>query len=400
MMLPLRQPALLVTGILWGHHLAARLFRRQESLTPFLKSLFEHLPLAAVVVDERDTVLRINPAFTELFGYTASEAVGRPIDVLIIPEELRAEGKRFTEAALHGEPISTETLRQCRSGERIPVWLRAIPVHTFGRRLGVLALYQDIRPLHTHRQQLQQLIEELRQLNATKDHLMAVISHDLRAPLATAQGLVGLILADAHSPDAVTDHATKLQKLLREQLELVNELLEFSRTETGRQTLEIGELDLCEILTNAVDTVALAAYSKQIQLVPSFPDEPIRMQGDAQKLQRIFTNLLANAIKFTPENGRVELQAWVEAGSPRPVVVRIRDSGIGIPPEQLPHLFEPFSPARQRGTRGESGTGLGLAIVKRFVDMHGGVITVESTPGQGTTFVLRFPSAVPVQPAL
>lgn len=394
MMLPVWQPTSLVVPLVWG---LTCLLRRQDALAPFLRSLFDHLPLAAAVVDERDRVLRINPAFTELFGYTDADAIGRSIAELIIPEELRTEGRRFTEAALHGEPISIETIRQCRSGERIPVWLRAIPVRTVGRRIGVLALYQDIRPLHEHRQQLQQLVEELRQLNAMKDHLLAVISHDLRAPLANAQGLLGLVLADAHSPEAVTEHAIKLQKLLHEQLELVNELLEFSRAEMGRQTLQSRELELCELLTTVLDTVALAAYSKQIRLLPSFPDTPIWMQGDAQKLQRIFVNLLTNAIKFTPEHGRIEFQAWVEPENPLPIIVRIRDTGIGIPPEQLPYLFEPFSRARQRGTHGESGTGLGLAIVKRFVELHGGVITVESTPGEGTTFVVRLPRTPPAQ---
>ena len=391
MMLPLGQLDIVPLSLVWK----SRFFQPRESLTPFLGALFEHLPLAAAVVNEHDTILRINPAFTELFGYTAPEAVGRSIGELIIPEHLRAEGARFTEAALRGESISTETVRQTRSGELIPVWLRAIPVRRFGRRLGVLALYQDIRPLHEHRRQLMQLVDELQQLNATKDQLLAVISHDLRTPLATAQGLAGLILAEAHSSEAVIEHATKLQKLLQEQLTLVNELLELARAEGGRQQLELSEFDLCELLTNALDTVTLAAYSKQIQLVPLFPEEPILMMGDAPKLQRIFTNLLTNAIKFTPEHGRVELHAWVEGETVRPIVVCVRDTGIGIPPEQLPHLFEPFSSARRWGTRGELGTGLGLAIVKRFVDLHGGTITVESTPGEGTTFVLRFPRTPP-----
>jgi len=372
---------------------------RKKHRLPFLEALFDHLPLAAAIVDEQDRILAINPAFTQLFGYSAAEAQGQPIGDLIVPEELRAEGAHFTEAALTGEPINTETVRQTRDGTRIPVWLRAISITFRGRRIGVLALYQDIRPIQEYRQHLLQLIEELEQLNAAKDRLLATISHDLRTPLATAQGLTNLILAEAHSPEVVLDTATKLQQLLNEQLQLVNELLEFARAQTAiPQKLEREELDLCEILVHVIDSLTLAAYSKQLRILPQLPDQELPLVGDRSKLQRVFQNLLSNAIKFTPEGGMVEVHAWQEPDTPRPIVVRIRDTGIGIPPEQLPTLFTPFSPGQRSGTGGERGTGLGLAIVKRFVELHGGEITVDSTPGQGTTFVIRLPRTPPQEP--
>ncbi|MDW7997152.1 MAG: PAS domain-containing sensor histidine kinase, partial [Bacteroidota bacterium] len=312
-----------------------RLLHRRRAHLPFLKALFEHLPLAAVIVDEHDKVIAINPAFTELFGYLPAEAIGQSVGDLIIPTELRSEGLRFTEAALRGEPISTETVRQGRDGQHIPVWLRAVPIHTFGRRLGVLALYQDIRSLHEHRQRLMQLVEELQQLDETKNRLLAVISHDLRAPLATAQGLTELILAEPQSPEYVIEHATKLQKLLADQLELVNELLAFSRLEAGRWALEVRQIDLCEVLVHAIDALTLTAYSKQIRLIPQLPEEGISMSGDPHKLQRVFTNLLANAIKFTPEGGTVEIKTYTEDDTPLPIIVSISDTGVGIPPERL-----------------------------------------------------------------
>ncbi len=391
-MLPLRQLRAWLTR---GGALCSRRTRHARTLgsAPFLEALFEHLPLAVAIVNEEDRIIAVNPAFSELFGFSAAEAQGKPIGDLIVPEELRAEGQHFTETVLHGTPISTETVRQHRSGERIPVWLRAVPISTVGKRLGVLALYHDIRPLHEHRQQLSHLVQQLQQLNATKDRLLALIAHDLRSPLAAAQGLVELIRAEAHTPDSVLEHAAKLHKLLAEPLELTNELLELARTEGGHATLELSELDLCEVLVNAIDTVTLAAYSKQIRLAVHLPEEGIAMRGDAQKLFRIFQNLLSNAIKFTPAGGTVELLAQQEPDSS--ILVRISDTGIGIPPEQLPHLFEPFALLQRRGTHGEGGTGLGLSIVKRFVELHGGQISVESTPNCGTTFLLRFPAAPP-----
>lgn len=370
-------------------------WQRRQPLV--LRTLFEHLPLAAAVVDEHDIVLAVNPAFTKLFGYSADEAIGQPIGSLIVPEELRSEGLHFTESALAGEPINTETVRQCRNGLRIPVWLRAVPIRLSGRYLGVLALYQDIRPLHGHRQRLTELVQELQYLNAAKDRLLAVISHDLRTPLATAQGLAGLILAEAHSPEAVVEHATKLQRLLSDQLELVNELLEFARSEEGHSTLQRSALDLCEVLIHALDSVTLLAYGKQIQLIPKLPEMGIPMEGDPHKLQRVFTNLLSNAVKFTPEHGAVEIEAWVEHGSSLPIVVQIRDTGIGIPPEQLSSLFIPYAAAQRQGTRGERGVGLGLAIVKRFVELHGGTIELHSVPERGTTVSLRFPQVPPAR---
>ncbi len=372
------------------------LLRKRRNHEPFLSLLFEHLPMAAAIVDDSDRVLAINPAFTRLFEYTEAEALGRPLGELIVPEELRTQGLEFTERALHGELISTESVRCSRSGERIPVWIMGIVLRSPLRRKGILALYQDMRPIHWQRQQLQQLLEQTQQLMAARDRMLATISHDLRSPLAAAQGLCQLILSEAADADQVRAHATKLAELLDYQLKLIGDLLTYFRTHMAEKPeLELEEFDLCELAVQVLDALALGAYQKQIQLVPRLPEESVPIRADRYKLQRVLTNLLTNAIKFTPSGGTVELEVTTDPTLPRPLIVRVRDTGVGIPPELLPNLFEPFSAAVKPGTGGERGTGLGLAIVKRLVELHGGAVSITSKPGSGTTVEVHLPPSPP-----
>jgi two-component system CheB/CheR fusion protein len=375
------------------------LLRKRRNYEPFLSLLFEHLPMAAAIVDASDRVLAINPAFTRLFEYTEAEALGRPLGELIVPEELRTQGLEFTERALHGELISTESVRCSRSGERIPVWIMGIVLRTPLRRKGILALYQDMRPIHQQRQQLQQLLEQAQQLMAARDRMLATISHDLRSPLAAAQGLCQLILSEPTDADQVRTHATKLAELLDYQLRLIGDLLTYFRTHTAEKLeLELEEFDLCELAVQVLDALTLSAYQKQIQLVPRLPEESVPIRADRYKLQRVLTNLLTNAIKFTPSGGTVELEVTTDPTLSRPIIVRVRDTGVGIPAELLPNLFEPFSAAVKPGTGGERGTGLGLAIGKRLVELHGGAISISSQPGSGTTVEVSLPPSPPSSP--
>jgi PAS domain S-box-containing protein len=247
--------------------------------------------------------------------------------------------------------------------------------------------------LEAYAEELRQTNEELQKRNEEKDRIMSIISHDLRSPLSGIRGLAELLSVDAENPDIVREFAHLIYEATDHLLSLINDLLEVVRVESGRVRLNPTETDLCELARSAIRIVEGMTRLKKVHIELDCPSDPILATVDAPKLTQVINNLLSNAIKFTPSEGRVTLRL-----RPLPdntVELQVCDTGIGIPPELLPHIFEKFGPHQRPGTAGEKGTGLGLPIVKHFVELHGGTISVESTVGVGTCFTVRLPCSCP-----
>jgi len=232
--------------------------------------------------------------------------------------------------------------------------------------------------------------EELRGLNRLKDEFLAVVSHDLRSPLAGIEMLSGHLRSRSKMPELadfirnmgiIADSAHHLHAL-------VDDLLDIAKIEAGHARLDLSELCIGEVLRISAKALSFNAQTKDVTLdVDVASDDPL-LRGDRLKLSQVFSNLLSNAIKFTPSGGKVRAQIAPECDG---VVVTVADTGQGIPADALPHLFEKFTEAQRAGTSGESGTGLGLSIVRRLVELHGGTIEVASEVGHGSTFTVRLP---------
>lgn len=174
---------------------------------------------------------------------------------------------------------------------------------------------------------------------------------------------------------------------VQQQGSLANDLLTLARTESGSLQLKLSEFRLSEAARESIDTISLNANAKGVTIdVDLAPNEPA-LCADRSCLVQLFNNLLTNAIKFTSAGGRVTIKIWPASDS---IMASVSDTGIGIPGEELPHLFEKFTGSR-KGTGGETGTGLGLAIVQQIAERHGGTITVQSAPAAGATFTLQLP---------
>lgn len=247
--------------------------------------------------------------------------------------------------------------------------------------------------LETYAEELRQANEELHERNAEKDRIMSIVSHDLRSPLSGIRGLAEVLQGpEAEDPTLVREFARLIYGATEQLLSLVNDLLEVARLESGRVRLQLSPTDLCELVRGALHLFEGSARSKGVTLSLECPDTPVVSLVDAPKLTQVVNNLLSNAIKFTPSGGHVRLSLRSLSDT---VEICVEDTGIGIPPELLPHLFEKFGPHQRSGTAGEKGTGLGLPIVKHFVELHSGTIHVESTVGAGTRFTLRLPLTPP-----
>lgn len=257
---------------------------------------------------------------------------------------------------------------------------------------------------------LQQQTTELRQVNRLKDEFLAALSHELRTPLNPILGWTQMLKAQKLPPTKTLEALNTIERNARQQIALVNDLLDVSSVIRGKLTLQFQPLDLVQTVKAAIATVHFAAQAKGIAIQVLSHAEAreglsarLPVMGDGDRLQQVFWNLLSNAIKFTPERGRVavELSVVMNANHAACAQVCIRDSGIGIAPEFLPHVFEHFRQADGSSTRKYGGLGLGLSIVRHLVELHGGTVTAASAGvGQGSTFTVQLPLSTRLQAGL
>jgi signal transduction histidine kinase len=222
-----------------------------------------------------------------------------------------------------------------------------------------------------------------------KDEFLATLSHELRTPLNSILGWAILVREGKLPPDREASALESIERNARMQARLIEDLLDVSRIISGKLTVDSSVVGLNQIVDSAIEVVRPAALAKQIRVEFKKPSEPVRITGDAARLQQVVWNLLSNAMKFTGDRGSV---AVVLEKSGHYASISVSDNGIGIAPEFLPYVFDRFRQADGSSTRKHGGLGLGLAIVRHIVEMHGGSVGVDSRGrGQGTTFTIKLP---------
>jgi signal transduction histidine kinase len=232
-------------------------------------------------------------------------------------------------------------------------------------------------------------LEELATANRRKDEFLAMLGHELRNPLASINN--GILLLSRQSEDTPARQKTQamIERQVRRMTQLVHDLLDVSRITHGRLHVQRERIDLRDVVSNAIETIESDIQQRNHRLTTALPDAPVWLQGDSGRLEQVFINLLANASRYTEAGGELAVGVHARIGE---AIVRIRDSGIGIAPEVLPHLFDLFRQADEAAPRSQSGLGVGLALVRQLVESHGGSVTGESAGlGQGSEFTVRLP---------
>jgi CheY-like chemotaxis protein len=225
--------------------------------------------------------------------------------------------------------------------------------------------------------------------NRLKDDFLAVLSHELRTPINAVFGWARL-LRTAKGEEQTLEHGlTVIERNAAAQVKLIEDLLDVSRIVTGKMRLDVRMVDVAAAVESAIESVRHAAEMKDIRLVSVLDPRAGAIAGDPDRLRQVVWNLLSNAIKFTRKGGRVQVRL-ARVGTR--VEIAVADTGAGIAPELLPHIFERFRQGDSTSTRQQGGLGLGLALVKHIVELHGGAVRVESAgPGMGATFVVELP---------
>jgi len=244
------------------------------------------------------------------------------------------------------------------------------------------------------------LFREAREANRMKDEFLAVLSHELRTPLSAMMGWAQLLKSGKLDEADQARAVEVIERNLRVQTQLIDELLDMSRIVTGKLRLDPCALPLAPIVAGTVDALRPAAQAKEVQLNAVLEAEAACVWGDSGRLEQIMANLLSNALKFTPQGGRIDVTLQRDGGFAE---ARITDTGEGIDPALLPRIFDRFTQAETSTTRARAGLGLGLTIVKRLVELHGGTIEGSSPgKGQGSSFVVRLPvfDGVPTTPVI
>ena len=378
--------------------------------------------LAAIIASSEDAIISKtlqgvvtswNSAAERLFGYSAEEMIGQPI-LRLIPTDLHHEETAILAQLCRGERIERyETVRLHKAGHRLEISLTVSPVRdSSGRIVGAAKIAHDItarrqaeRTLQEREVQLAKLLSEreslleservarseAERLGHMKDEFLATLSHELRTPLNAIQGWAVLLRGPRISAQDRERGLETIERNVRVQAQIVNDLLDMSRIISGKVHLEVQSLYLHEVVNNAIDTVRQSAAAKRVRIQPMLDSRIGMVRGDPNRLQQVLWNLLSNAVKFTPADGRV--QVVLERVNSH-VEISVQDTGIGIPTEFLPHVFDRFRQGDPSTTRRYGGLGLGLSIVKSLVELHGGTVRVKS-PGEnlGSTFVVALPIA-------
>jgi PAS domain S-box-containing protein len=365
-----------------------------QHTTAMLAAVVESSPLAIAAFDRDGLVRTWNPAAERLFGWSDAEMRGRAAfggdgGGFLFDEALMARLRA-------GEPAHALERRYARrDGLPLDVLVFAAPLDE-GSAPGYVAIFEDISTRKLYERERADILarerearKEAEAANRLKDEFLATLSHELRTPLNAIMGWVSMLRHGALDEAGRERAMEVIERNLRSQQQLISDILEVSRIIRGQLRLDLRPVDVVQAVSAAIDSVAPTAIAKHQTLTPALPADPVHVAGDASRLQQVFWNLLSNAVKYTPREGRIDVTVTAQ---PAEVEITVADTGVGITPDVLPHIFERFRQGNSAPTREFGGLGLGLAIVRHLVEMHGGAVRAASAgAGHGASFTVTLP---------
>jgi polar amino acid transport system substrate-binding protein len=354
-----------------------------------LSRAVEQSPTSVVITDTHGTIEYINPKFTELTGYSATEVLGKNPRILNSGKMPSGHFKNLWETLLAGREWHGEFHNKEKNGDLFWEYARISPIRN---REGQITHFVAVKENITERKRLQAELMQAKQAaeDATqaKSDFLANMSHEIRTPMNAVIGMAHLALKTDLSRRQ-HDYLTKIQSSANSLLGIINDILDFSKIEAGKLDMEAVDFSLDDVLDNLANLVTVKAEEKEDLevLIALAPDVPRQLVGDPLRLGQVLINLSNNAVKFTDTGEIVVSTEMVERDTDRLTLkFSVSDTGVGMTAEQAAKLFQSFTQADTSTTRKYGGTGLGLTISKRLAEMMGGEIWLESEPGRGSTF--------------
>jgi two-component system phosphate regulon sensor histidine kinase PhoR len=360
-------------------------------------AVIEHMADGVLITDGAGNVLLINPAACRLLNTSEEDALGRSFAAVVRHHqliELWQRGRRERDEQVEAVEITPKLFLQA-----------VLTPYSLGERAGFIVLLQDLT--------------QVRRLQVMRRDFISNLSHELRSPLASLRAVVETLQDGAMAdPPAAERFLQQAESEINTMTQMVEELTELSQIESGQIRLRLAPAPVAELIDGPLERLRPQAEAGELELICELPPDLPPVLVDAERIRQVVTNLLHNAIKFTPPGGRVTVRV---AGSPegtpreklaedipetlaglidemwpvdlpdRMLVIEVRDTGVGIPKADLPRIFERFYKSDRARTRGRGGTGLGLAIARHIVETHGGQIWVKSKEGKGSSFFVSLP---------
>lgn len=355
--------------------------------------LFESFPDAMVAIDSKGRIRLVNEQAEKLFGYSREELLGQPVEMLV-PTRLRDKhvGHRETFAQ---DPrrrpmgIGMELAGVRKDGSEVPVEISLSPLET-GEEIFIVSAIRDISERKVFERELQAKNRELEAANAAKDSFLAAMSHELRTPLNAIIGFTGTLLM--RLPGPLTDEQEQQLRIVqssgRHLLSLITDILDLAKIEAGKIELHLEPVNVNEVVDEVADSLRSMASDKRLDFGVNLPETPTFVRSDRRALSQILLNLANNALKYTERGSVVIDVATRDTSSGRFCDVSVRDTGIGIKPEDRERLFQAFAQLEPLSTRRVDGVGLGLHLSQKLAMTLGAHLSFTSEPGAGSTFSL------------
>lgn len=348
---------------------------------------------AIVIIDSNDEVIFWNKAAQQMFGYKQEELIGKKMHPILAPdkyaERYKQAFKKFIETGKGDALNKTVELTALRKGQKeFPIELSLTGLK-IKNKIHALAIIRDI----TQRKQAEAAIEqkntELIEANATKDRFISILGHDLKSPFNSLLGFSDMLLRniDKYDNEKIKQYAGFIYNSSKQTYNLLNNLLEWSRSRRNKIPFNPESLNLDYLMRESYLLLENSAKAKNIEIQINLT-EKLKLTADSEMIKTVIRNLISNAIKFTPEYGKILVSSSKINNNVR---IEVSDSGVGMNEKTVNSLFKIDKTQSTEGTNGERGTGFGLLLCKEFVDKHKGEISVESTVGKGSKFIITLP---------
>ena len=352
------------------------------------RRLFETAKDGILLLDtESGRITDANPFMSELLGYSHEHFLGKELWEIGLFSDKSANEAAVRQLQEHGYIRYEHLPLETSQGLRVEVEVVANAYREDHHKV-IQCNIRDITERSRMEQQTQQQTAALADSHRRKDEFLAMLSHELRNPLAPIINAVQLLSLQKNEDKVQHKARTMIERQVGQLTRLVDDLMEVSRITTGRIHIQQARVGLNGIVERALETVRPLMDQHKHELTVTLSPQPIWLDADAARMEQVIVNLLTNAAKYTSDRGRISLTVQQENDQ---AVVRVKDTGVGISAELLPHIFELFTQAERSLDRSQGGLGIGLCLVQRLVELHGGKVEVSSTLGQGSEFVVRLP---------